>query len=414
MNTIDRIAALLKQTMGLDAASIGLQQIERAIAERMSALKMDNQTSYLLTLQETSQEMQELIEQVVVPETYFFRDREAISAMTMLAQRQLQREPARPLRILSLPCSTGEEPYSLAMELLDAGIAADRFRIDAIDISQRALTFAQEARYGSNSFRGRQLEYRDRHFHASGTQYLLSERIRRQVFFRMGNLFADDFLSNEAPYDYVFCRNVLIYFDRPMQDQAVAILERLLAPQGTLFIGSAEAGILLRQQMASIGMPLAFGFRHRDIAPAAPTMSKPAALRPLAPAAPRTPPKPTAPVRILTQPVLAARLSEPSDLMQQALACADRGDLETARSLCQQHEKLAGPSAAGFYLMGLLSDADQDTDNAMRLYRKAVYLEPDHVEALTHLAALLSTQGDHAGAQRLQQRAQRAAEKSHA
>ncbi|WP_293777302.1 CheR family methyltransferase [uncultured Oxalicibacterium sp.] len=414
MNTINRIAALLKQTMGLDANSIGIQQIERAIAERMTALRLDNQTSYLLTLQETSDEMQALIEQVVIPETYFFRDREAMSAMTVLAQRQLQREPYRPLRILSLPCSTGEEPYSLAMELLDAGIAADRFRIDAIDISQRALAVAQDALYGSNSFRGRQLDYRDRHFHASGTQYLLSERIRRQVFFRLGNLFADDFLCNEAPYDYVFCRNVLIYFDRPMQDQAVAILQRLLAPQGTLFIGPAESGILMRQQLASIGMPLAFGFRHRDIAPVAQAATKPAIRRPLPSVVPRIPPKPTAPVRILTQAVPAAHLPEPAELMQQALACADRGDLATARSLCQQHEKLAGPSAAGFYLMGLLSDADHDTDNAIRLYRKAVYLEPGHVEALTHLAALLSTQGDHAGALRLQQRAQRAAEKSHA
>jgi chemotaxis protein methyltransferase WspC len=68
------------------------------------------------------------------------------------------------LRILSLPCSTGEEPYSIAMALLDAGIPGDRFRVDAIDISARALERARAAVYGDNAFRGQPLDFRDRYF----------------------------------------------------------------------------------------------------------------------------------------------------------------------------------------------------------------------------------------------------------
>ncbi len=93
-------------------------------------------------------ELQALIEAVVVPETWFFRDREAFAALARLAREEWL--PSAPqtgcCRLLSLPCSTGEEPYSMAMALLDAGVPADRFRIDAVDISAAALAQAERAR----------------------------------------------------------------------------------------------------------------------------------------------------------------------------------------------------------------------------------------------------------------------------
>lgn len=416
MTIIDRIAALLKQTMGLDVASVGISLIERAVGERMTALQMHDQNGYLLELQKTPSEMQQLIEQVVVPETFFFRDREAISALAVLANRQLLGAPARPLRILSLPCSTGEEPYSIAMALLDAGIAPDRFRVDAIDISSRALGIAEEAIYGSNSFRGKQLDYRDQHFVALDDRYILSERIRKQVHFRLGNLFAEGFLRHEPPYDYIFCRNVLIYFDRPMQDQAVGILERLLTPQGTLFVGSAESGILLRHQIRSAGIPLAFAFQRRTAVETTRPVKKSTAIslpfKLLSQVVPH--PVSTDLPAIPTPVKVSLPTPSPDTIMQRALSYANQGDLQQARNLCAEHEKLTGPSAAGFYMMGLISDASNDEANASRFYRKAIYLQPDHVEALTHLAALLASQGDNDGALRLQQRAQRVTEQSHA
>jgi len=85
-----------------------------------------------------------------------------------------------------------------------------------------------------------------------------------------------------------------------------------------------------------------------------------------------------------------------------------------ASSLCQQYRQIAGPNAAVFYLMALIADARNDTAGALQLYRKAVYLQPDHIEALTQIAALLAAQGDTAGARLMQQRAQRAKEQAHA
>ena len=199
-----------------------------------------------------------------MPETWFFRDREAILSLARMAREQIAAQPERCVRVLSLPCSTGEEPYSVAMALLDAGIPPANFHIDAIDICHRSLATAERGVYGRNSFRGKLLDYRDRHFDTNKDLSTLSELVRQQVHFRHGNMFAPDFLINEKPYDFVLCRNVLIYFDREMQQQAVQILERLLHAQGTIFVGPAEAGVMLRPNLASAGIPLAFAFQKRS------------------------------------------------------------------------------------------------------------------------------------------------------
>src|SRR3569832_267941 len=103
---------LLKQVMGLDTASIGSSAIERAVQTRMSACKLDNPLAYLELLQASATEQQTMIEAVVVPETWFFRDREAFSMLArMVSEEWLRDHSGRVMRLLSLPCSSGEEPY---------------------------------------------------------------------------------------------------------------------------------------------------------------------------------------------------------------------------------------------------------------------------------------------------------------
>src|SRR5450830_1452924 len=103
---MSQFAALLKQTMGLDVASVGPALIERAVQIRMDALGLIDQHAYFLSLHGDAAELQELIELVIVPETWFFRDREAIIAVAAMARELMFRTPERPIRILSLPCST--------------------------------------------------------------------------------------------------------------------------------------------------------------------------------------------------------------------------------------------------------------------------------------------------------------------
>jgi len=414
MKSLQQIAGKLKAAMGLDMATVGARLIERVVRERMGVLELDDDSLYLARLLTSETELQALIELAVVPETWFFRDREAMLAVARLACKRLAERPGEVVRILSLPCSTGEEPYSLAMALRDAGVTTAQYQIDAIDIRTRSLEIAIQGVYGRNSFRGRDLGFRDRHFDPCEGGWQVHEQIRRQVRFAPGNLLAPDFMRQAQPYHLILCRNVLIYFERNVQKQVVALLENLMTEDAHLFVGPAEGGIVLGPSLESAGIPLAFGFRRRKAgsvvaAQASRTVPPaPAATMPRwASAVPPVPPVPSVPVVPLVPPT---RPVPQRSLLQQARALADQGQLERAGSLCEQAVQEHGPSAEAFYLQGLLFDADGNAAQAQRCYRKALYLDPAHQAALLHLAALLQAQGDAAGAQRLRLRAQRSSQ----
>ena len=402
---------LLKASMGLNVASIGSSAIERAVQERLLACRLDDPNVYWERVRGSDAELQELIEAVVVPETWFFRGPESLAALARLAHEEWRRRPDGVLSLLSLPCSTGEEPYSMAMALLDGSIPADRFRIDAVDISTRVLTQAGRAVYGRNSFRGHELEFRDRHFEATAQGYRLSEAVRRQVRFQQGNLFAAGFLPGVELYDVIFCRNVLIYFDRATQDRAIAVLKRLLKPKGVLFVAPAETGLPLTHDFVSTNLQLAFAFRRSAAALPEPKrvpdpLKRPSIRRPAA-----TPAPVLRPVRAASAaPAAASRTglsAEKSVDIGEAMRLADQGHFVEAANCCEEHLRQHGPSAAAFHLMGLVRDATGNQPEAVGYYRKALYLEPNHYGTQIHLALLMEKQGDTAGAQVLRNRARR-------
>lgn len=405
-----RFEQLLKQTMGLDAASIGSASVERAVQERMSACGLADARSYWDRLSGSGTELQELIEAVVVPETWFFRDPASFVALArLLRDERSPRQAQGVLRLLSVPCSTGEEPYSMAMALLDAGFPASALRIDAVDISHRALARAQGAVYGRNSFRGGDLAFRDRHFVATAGGHSPADAVQRLVKFRHGNLL-DGLVAEAELYDVIFCRNVLIYFDRVTQDRAIAVLGRLLTPCGWLFVGPSETALLSDHGFVSAKLPLAFAFRKGPAPGGGTTLrATPAPSRPIrAPAPAAAAPRPARP-RVAppaATPRTAAR-AEAATGIDRARRLADQGHLAEAAALCEAHLRERGPTAEAYNLLGLVRDASGKTDDAADQYRKALYLEPNHHEALVHLALLLQKQGDAAGAQRLQRRASR-------
>src|ERR1043166_4707342 len=126
-----RIEGILREKMGLDAASIGSGLIDRIVRLRMKSLGLKQPEDYKKLLASSRAEWNELVEGVVVTETWFFRDREPFGALVrQVLEEWLPAHPTAPLRLLSLPCSSGEEPYSLAMSLLDAGVPGGRFQVD--------------------------------------------------------------------------------------------------------------------------------------------------------------------------------------------------------------------------------------------------------------------------------------------
>ncbi|WNC89736.1 CheR family methyltransferase [Paraburkholderia sp. FT54] len=463
-----RFAELLQRTIGLDAASLGHSAIERAVDQRAAAWCADGRAEAMLNdyweaAQSSPSMVQALIETVIVPETWFYRDADAFKALARLAHERLaERGSALPLRILSLPCSTGEEPYTIAMTLLDAGIDAAQLRIDAMDISERSLAIAQRAVYGRNSFRGNAFQFRDAHFTRTDDGWRLAPRIVEAVRFSRANLMQLD-ASTLRTYDFVFCRNVLIYFHRDAQQKALQALNSVLAENGTLFVGPAETGLLMRHGMQSAKIPLAFAF-HRaaadepqlndchtaplaTAAALAMTHSQVPALVPsrvfsaqpfawpdpvarapfngatpfmprdgIAPPArktsmPATPPAhnpPATPIIAPTNAPTNAPTHAARDTLQAAHALADAGRLAQAASAINAYLEHHAPHADAFYLLGVLADANGDANLARGQYRKALYLDPQHAEALAHLATSLELEGDRDGARLLMQRAARA------
>ncbi|RRV22174.1 chemotaxis protein CheR [Pseudomonas sp. o96-267] len=406
---IEHIERLLKSRIGLDAESIGRPVIERAVRQRMSALGQQNLEGYWTTLGGSTREQQALVEAVVVPETWFFRYPESFNALASLAQeRHAQLHGARPLRLISLPSSSGEEPYSIAMTLLDAGLSAEQFQIDALDVSDKVLEQARKGLYGRNSFRGDALTFRDRFFHEQDAgSFLLDERVRTCVRLRTGNLLDPSLFAGEPSYDFIFCRNLLIYFDRPTQVRVLELLKRQLQEGGTLFIGPAEASLASQNGLQALGRQQTFAFR---LAPAqTPISAAPRAPAPRTRPAVVTVPRPVPPSR--PRPLgrtlsAAVPATVVTDTWADVASLANAGRTDEARQRTEQHLQQNGPSATAYYWLGLLCDAAGQGDQACAYYRKAIYLEPQHREALTHLAAHLEAQGDQSGAQRLYRRAQ--------
>ena len=424
--------SFLRDRIGLDVESVGAPMIERALRQRCTDTGTAHLEAYWSLLQQSDAEQQALIEAVIVPETWFFRYPESFAALVQLARKRLVTlGRLRPLRILSLPCSTGEEPYTIAMALLDAGVAASAVRIDAMDISPLSIARARHACYGRNAFRGSDLRYRDRYFWADEEGHHLDPRVREQVDLMVGNVLDPALEKRAGSYDFVFCRNLLIYFDVPTQQRVFEVLKRLLHPEGALFIGPAEGSLLARLGMRPLGMAQSFAYVRSDsvaqVPPSTPAFAVPSPRRQVM-AAPLPNPSPIAavpgaqqrssavahrrePPSVIPTRDQVAKPSEGEDersLLARIAEQADRGDSAEAQSSCERYLRLFAPDAQVYYWLGLLSDTAGDTATAQRHYRKALYLQPQHAEALAHLATLLAAQGDTVAAQRLQARATRA------
>jgi chemotaxis protein methyltransferase WspC len=401
----EKIARLLKEAMGLDVATVGRSALDHAVRSRMNLCGLRDAESYWGRLQTSQTELQELIEAVVVPETWFFRDREAFNALAKLVMEDwLPAHGGRVLRILSVPCSSGEEPYSIAMALLDAGLPAHGFKVDAIDISARALALGERAAYGRNSFRGKELDFRERYFHATKQGHELAATVRERVRFEPGNLLGTDFMADAGGYDAIFCRNVLIYFDAPTQERVVKTLDRLLAADGILFVGPSEAFLIRGSGFVSANQPRAFAYRKASLT--APEVHEPRRkTKPASVKAVKPPPKLPAPpaLKVVREPTTANKVAVDLEL---ASRLADAGRLAEAAKACEAHLREYGASAAAWYLLGVVRDA-MGEERAADCYRKVIYLEPNHPEALMHLALLAEKTGDTAGARRFQLRAHR-------
>jgi chemotaxis protein methyltransferase WspC len=393
------IEALLQKAMGLKVTSIGKTTLDRSIQSRMKALFMQDKEAYVEKLQSSALELKELIEEVVIPETWFFRDKEPFNILNQfLVTKWLPKHKNNMLRLLSVPCSTGEEPYSITMSLLSSGWSEDKFTVHAIDISRRSLERAKNAVYTEHSFRGVDQVFKSQYFKKVNKSYLLNKSVRKKVHFRNGNILNPLFMEGLGVFDVIFCRNVLIYFDALSRHQAIKTLSQLLSDDGILFVGHAESQLFSNSPFIRAQFPQAFAFYKKPAETKSPQIDSSVPGKSTS----KTPgPKHLYPFQ----------RSKPSSKAKPNLTLArqlaDKGQLAEATRICEDHLDQFGPSAQAFFLLGIIYDADDDTNQAEKLFRKAIYLDPNHEESLVFLSLLAERQGDSNEAKTLKQRLNR-------
>jgi chemotaxis protein methyltransferase WspC len=229
-----RIETLLRETIGFDAASVGAHVLGAAVRRCMNAAGLgdiDADVDAYAAMLSDPRELERLIAAVAVPESSFFRDPGSFEYLGRFAASEWR---GGALCVLSVPCASGEEPYSIAMTLLDAGV---RFSIDAVDIRAGAVDAARAGVFRPAAFRNATAhDALARHFDG----FTLRPRVRELVRFHTGNLLDRALLAGRT-FDVVFCKNLLIYFTAEARARALAQLERFLAPGGRLFVGASEA-----------------------------------------------------------------------------------------------------------------------------------------------------------------------------
>jgi chemotaxis protein methyltransferase CheR len=237
---------LIQERFGLTFDGVRQEILASRLQPRMRELRLESPRAYYEYLRfhpQRDAELDRLPALVTNNETYFFRETRQFEVLVehILPERRAA-APGRPLRLLSAGCSSGEEPYSLAIALHNAGLAPGRaWEIDACDLNPERIARAREAIYDETSLRTCDAEARRRYFTVEGRRYRLKERYRAGLRFFQSNLLAPGFALERGAYDAILCRNLLIYFGDSAFEQLIELFARSLLPGGYLFLGHSES-----------------------------------------------------------------------------------------------------------------------------------------------------------------------------
>jgi chemotaxis protein methyltransferase CheR len=220
--------------------------VDKRLEERIDATRTGNFAAYFALLRAGGEELQLLISRFTVNETYFFREDYQFACLTsdLLPALLAGRSAKRPIRIWSVPCSTGEEPYSLAIWLLENFPGIDNHDIDITgsDIDMAALDAAAAGVFGARALQRLPPALIERYFvrEPDGSRRIIAD-LRGSVSFTRVNLIDLAGLAGHRGYDVVFCRNLLIYFDDASRQVAAEALYGAMAPGGFLCLGHSES-----------------------------------------------------------------------------------------------------------------------------------------------------------------------------
>jgi chemotaxis protein methyltransferase CheR len=372
---------------GLDYYLDKDEDLAARLSRRASAQKVDALREYLRQLEnprDGGAELDALVGELTIGETYFFRQREHFDFLRdRIFPDLLERnQAARTIRIWCAGCASGAECYSIAMVLpLELAAETEGWDISILgtDINVEFLARAQEGRYDHWAFRETPEDIRLRCFRRDGRQWVLRPEFREGVSFAYHNLASGPALPGGGHFDIILCRNVTIYFGSAMVRRVVANFFDALADGGWLLVGHSEpnAETFARYTTVCEGGTTAY----RKLPP--PSI---VATPPVNPVRERPPtPKLPSPAKPMTPPPACA----PSASVAEARTMADRGEWETAAALCRRAIEENSLNAAAHFTMGLIQEHQRDAEAAGRSLRRALYLDRSFVLAHYHLGICL-------------------------
>ena len=222
-------------------------KLSKYIDARSAKLGIDNFRKYFFKLRfedKEGEEFQELMNGITVNETYFYREKDQFEVLvnSILPELHKNMPASRPLRILSSPCSTGEEPYSIILHIVEEGKIVEERDIEVvgIDIDSTVIKKAQDAKYSERSIHAIPKNVLSKWFKKKKTGYDLGEDLQGTVDFQVANVFDKVQMRQLGKFDVIFSRNMLIYFDDASRKEVAMTFYDMLNPGGYVLLGHAE------------------------------------------------------------------------------------------------------------------------------------------------------------------------------
>lgn len=234
------ILQLLQNRCRTDFSQYKPSTIGRRLEKRMHDLKINNTEDYLAKIKDSTEELQNLFATLLIGVTEFFRDPKAFDALRITLEARLKNNEDKSLRIWTVGCASGEEPYSIAMlisEILGENIKNYSVQIFATDINERALAVARKGFYPTDLIKGLTDEQLQQYFIREKDGFEVKKSLKQMV------LFSKHDITNDPPFvrlDYISCRNVLIYFKSELQKEVIPIFHYALRKSGYLLLGKSE------------------------------------------------------------------------------------------------------------------------------------------------------------------------------
>lgn len=240
----DRFREFFYHKTGIDFEPSRRYFVDRRLLDRMQQLSVDSFRDYFILLRE-GDELEHLINAMTVNESYFFREDYQFRSLVDSMLPELLADGRRtPIRIWSLPCASGEEPYSIALYLMNywPGLAEHDIELLASDIDTRVLATARQGIYSARAVQALPKDLRNRHFSVDAEgRYTLHQDVRDCVAFSRVNIVDTTDVAAMGPVDIIFCRNLLIYFGEASRRIAAAGMYEAMRPGGFLCLGHSES-----------------------------------------------------------------------------------------------------------------------------------------------------------------------------